>query len=298
MLSIGTTALGGSAASKIFNTYTTGSLGAAAGSDLALASIGFNSGNNSSLGIHAYRITAGSGWTTASIGIGMDVDNTTRSNNPSFLPLNSGIWIGPNGGVGIDVASPVTMLDIIGPNGSASNTENVSTNTFQMETGKSSGDQILYIGNDKTNHNSYIQSVEYGITVEPLLLNARGGSVGIATANPQDGLTISALGPGAGGGQLRMVWGNYGALWRNDGADTYLLLTASGNPYGTWSNARPIVVDDASGEIALGYADNTSVNANGNISAGSTCSLEGALGYAVANGRDSILRTPHRGIIA
>ena len=78
-----------------------------------------------------------------------------------------------------------------------------------------------------------------------------------------------------------MVWGNYGVFLRNDGTNTYLLMTANGNPYGTWTNARPIVVDDASGEIALGYADNTSVNANGNVSVGGTCSLEGALGYDI-----------------
>ncbi|WP_425333318.1 prophage tail fiber N-terminal domain-containing protein [Escherichia coli] len=35
-----------------------------------------------------------------------------------------------------------------------------------------------------------------------------------------------------GGNQIRMIGGEYGALWRNDGAKTYLLLTNQGDVYG------------------------------------------------------------------
>ena len=46
---------------------------------------------------------------------------------------------------------------------------------------------------------------------------------------------------------LRMVYGNYGALFRNDGASLYLLLTDSGNQYGTWNSFRPLTVNLSTG---------------------------------------------------
>lgn len=52
--------------------------------------------------------------------------------------------------------------------------------------------------------------------------------------------------------QLRMIYGNYGAIWRNDGSNTYLLLTASGDQYGSWNALRPFTVNNASGVVSIG----------------------------------------------
>lgn len=46
---------------------------------------------------------------------------------------------------------------------------------------------------------------------------------------------------------FRMVQGNYGAFWRNDGGNTYLLVTASGDQYGSCTDARPISVNNSTG---------------------------------------------------
>ncbi|HVX57085.1 MAG TPA: tail fiber domain-containing protein, partial [Candidatus Saccharimonadales bacterium] len=51
---------------------------------------------------------------------------------------------------------------------------------------------------------------------------------------------------------LRMVYGNYGAFWRNDGSTLYLLLTASGDQYGIWNTLRPFYVNLATGAVGLG----------------------------------------------
>ncbi|HAI2063837.1 TPA: tail fiber protein, partial [Escherichia coli] len=48
-----------------------------------------------------------------------------------------------------------------------------------------------------------------------------------------------------GGNQIRMIGGEYGALWRNDGAKTYLLLTNQGDVYGGWNTLRPFAIDNA-----------------------------------------------------
>ncbi|EPU7138336.1 tail fiber protein, partial [Shigella dysenteriae] len=39
---------------------------------------------------------------------------------------------------------------------------------------------------------------------------------------------------------LRIAYGNYGFFIRNDGGSTYLMLTASGDKFGTWNGLRPL----------------------------------------------------------
>ncbi|EFZ5346211.1 short-chain fatty acid transporter [Shigella sonnei] len=65
-----------------------------------------------------------------------------------------------------------------------------------------------------------------------------------------------------GGNQIRMIGGEYGALWRNDGAKTYLLLTNQGDVYGGWNTLRPFVIDNATGELVIGTKLSASLNGN------------------------------------
>ncbi|HBL1019970.1 TPA: prophage tail fiber N-terminal domain-containing protein [Escherichia coli] len=65
-----------------------------------------------------------------------------------------------------------------------------------------------------------------------------------------------------GGNQIRMIGGEYGALWRNDGAKTYLLLTNQGDVYGDWNTLRPFVIDNATGELVIGTKLSASLNGN------------------------------------
>lgn len=69
-----------------------------------------------------------------------------------------------------------------------------------------------------------------------------------------------------GGNQVRMIGGDYGALWRNDGAKTYLLFTAKGDQYGGWNNLRPFMIDNATGEFTIGTKLNAGQGVNGNAS--------------------------------
>ena len=50
----------------------------------------------------------------------------------------------------------------------------------------------------------------------------------------------------------RMISGNYGSFWRNDGTTHYLMLTASGDQYGSWNTFRPLSVTLASGAVSIG----------------------------------------------
>src|SRR5215213_487940 len=82
-----------------------GRLGATAGDELALASIGFATVNNNvSLGIRGHRATDGPDWPMTAIGLGMDVDDTVRA--------GASLWLHANGNVGIGTTAPGAKLDI------------------------------------------------------------------------------------------------------------------------------------------------------------------------------------------
>jgi len=53
-------------------------------------------------------------------------------------------------------------------------------------------------------------------------------------------------------GQLRLIYGNYGTILRQDGSSLYFLTTASGDQYGTWTSARPIRINNSNGDTYFG----------------------------------------------
>ncbi|MCM4241044.1 tail fiber protein [Escherichia coli] len=52
---------------------------------------------------------------------------------------------------------------------------------------------------------------------------------------------------------LRIAYGNYGFFIRNDGSSTYLMLTASGDKFGTWNGLRPLTINNANGGVSMGH---------------------------------------------
>ncbi|HAH9023243.1 TPA: hypothetical protein HIQ81_000726, partial [Escherichia coli] len=46
---------------------------------------------------------------------------------------------------------------------------------------------------------------------------------------------------------------NYGFFIRNDGGSTYLMLTASGDKFGTWNGLRPLTINNANGGVSMGH---------------------------------------------
>lgn len=61
---------------------------------------------------------------------------------------------------------------------------------------------------------------------------------------------------------FRMVSGNYGVFLRNDGNNTYFLVTNSGDQYGIWNNLRPFYFNNSTGQCTI----------NGNASSASSLS--------------------------
>lgn len=58
----------------------------------------------------------------------------------------------------------------------------------------------------------------------------------------------------------RLIGGDYGTYWRNDGNSLYLLMTNAKNQYGAYNGLRPLAVNVKNGDVVLGH--NASVSGN------------------------------------
>ncbi|MGG9139449.1 tail fiber domain-containing protein [Escherichia coli] len=87
---------------------------------------------------------------------------------------------------------------------------------------------------------------------------------------------------------LRAAFGNFGFFIRNDGTNTYFLLTASGDKYGSWNGLRPLTINNVSGAVSMsngltvaGGLNVTSGNLK--ISTSSTSWIDMRAGVALSN---------------
>ncbi|KVD58849.1 phage tail protein [Burkholderia ubonensis] len=55
----------------------------------------------------------------------------------------------------------------------------------------------------------------------------------------------------AGGANFRMTCGDYGAFWRNDSTNVYLLSTKKGDPDGTFNDYRPFTLNLETGRVTI-----------------------------------------------
>jgi hypothetical protein len=85
----------------------------------------------------------------------------------------------------------------------------------------------------------------------PLAGGTISGAISVTGNITSSNEIISTLGGGNYGG-LRLVGGNYGAMLRQDGGSLYVLLTNSGNQYGSWNGLRPLIVNLANGLVTCG----------------------------------------------
>ncbi|QYN80424.1 tail fiber [Kosakonia phage 305] len=83
---------------------------------------------------------------------------------------------------------------------------------------------------------------------------------------------------------FRIAYGSYGFFIRNDGGNTYFMLTNSGDQMGTWNGLRPLTISNSTGQVTIGtplvvtHASGLTVNST----AGNAISW-GSLGACLAN---------------
>ncbi|MEL4887816.1 hypothetical protein N6P31_12160 [Pectobacterium betavasculorum] len=58
---------------------------------------------------------------------------------------------------------------------------------------------------------------------------------------------------------LRLINGGYGAIFRNDGSDFYILLTNKDAAYAAWNNLRPFRINMATGNVEFGHTVNSAL---------------------------------------
>ncbi|HAG9698139.1 TPA: phage tail protein [Escherichia coli] len=64
---------------------------------------------------------------------------------------------------------------------------------------------------------------------------------------------------------FRIAYGNFGFFIRNDGSNTYFMLTASGDTLGSWNGLRPITINNTSGAVSIGNGLNVTGGVNGSL---------------------------------
>ncbi len=100
--------LTGTVTSNVFKTHA-GNLGNNVADFLNLGNFGFFSGNQSSLGIRAYRHTSSAGWQNAAVILSYDVDNTYNApGGPNYLAFSG------TGNVGIGTVAPLFQFEVNG----------------------------------------------------------------------------------------------------------------------------------------------------------------------------------------
>ncbi|WP_202189454.1 phage tail protein, partial [Serratia marcescens] len=101
------------------------------------------------------------------------------------------------------------------------------------------------------------------------VMMSRGGTfTGVVKTNAEIQSTSSD--------NYRLIGGDYGSFWRNDGNALYLMLTNAKDQYGTWNSLRPFTIDVKSGQSTFAHSmainDSLTVNryirADKNVSVG------------------------------
>ena len=127
-----------------------------------------------------------------SILIGLAVAITVMAfKSPTANPPDSAgqvIYADSSGNVGIGTATPTSKLYIQADTAYSGN--EATSHGINIGTGIATNDHYLYMGADKTNDLSYIQSIG-NQTYKPLVLQGRGGNVGIGMITPGQKLTVA-----------------------------------------------------------------------------------------------------------
>ncbi|XAO14083.1 long tail fiber [Escherichia phage JM10] len=132
---------------------------------------------------------------------------------------------------------------------------------------------VFEVGDETSNH-FYSQrnkagNITFSIngTVMPINVNASGSlnANGVATF----GSSVTANGEfiSKSANAFRVISGDYGFFIRNDAANTYFMLTASGDQTGGFNGLRPLLINNQSGQITIGegliVAKGATINSGG-----------------------------------
>ncbi|WP_244599854.1 phage tail protein [Escherichia coli] len=120
-----------------------------------------------------------------------------------------------------------------------------------------------YTANKPTGLTDGTVYVIYSSHIKPTATDV--GALPITGGNLDGGLTATGEIISKSANGLRIAYGNYGFFIRNDGSNTYFMLTDSGNSLGTYNRLRPLIINNANGAVTIGNGLNVTGGINGSL---------------------------------
>ncbi|MCG0040677.1 tail fiber protein, partial [Escherichia coli] len=106
-----------------------------------------------------------------------------------------------------------------------------------------------------------INGVSFDGSANITLTPSNIGALALTGGTLSGGLTAAGEVISRSANGLRIAYGNYGFFIRNDGLNTYFMLTDSGNRLGTYNSLRPFIISNHTGNVTIA----TKLNASGGI---------------------------------
>uniref|UniRef100_UPI0031B63434 phage tail fiber protein n=1 Tax=Escherichia coli TaxID=562 RepID=UPI0031B63434 len=169
----------------------------------------------------------------------------------------------PNSETGCGVIPLAGAVIEVFNNGSSSNnyTIRITTATTTSVSGALTNAEFIYVFNG-TDYSPGWRRV-YNTKNKPTASDV--GALPLTGGTLSGGLTSSGEIISKSANGLRIAYGNYGFFIRNDGSNTYFMLTASGDTLGSWNGLRPIIINNTSGAVTIGNGLNVTGGINGSL---------------------------------
>ncbi|EFH6017151.1 phage tail protein [Escherichia coli] len=175
------------------------------------------------------------------------------ANSASIPDSETGCGIIPLAGAVIEVFN----------NGSSSNnyTIRITTATTTGVSGALTNAEFVYVFNGTSYSPGWRRA--YNTKNKPTAADV--GALPLSGGALTGGLTAAGEIISKSANGLRIAYGNYGFFIRNDGSNTYFMLTDSGNSLGTYNNLRPLIINNANGTVTIGNGLNVTGGINGSL---------------------------------
>ena len=175
------------------------------------------------------------------------------ANSASIPDSETGCGIIPLAGAVIEVFN----------NGSSSNnyTIRITTATTTGVSGALTNAEFVYVFNGTSYSPGWRRA--YNTKNKPTAADV--GALPLSGGALTGGLTAAGEIISKSANGLRIAYGNYGFFIRNDGSNTYFMLTNSGNSLGTYNSLRPLIINNANGAVTIGNGLNVTGGINGSL---------------------------------
>ncbi|EIQ0153041.1 TPA: phage tail protein [Escherichia coli] len=169
----------------------------------------------------------------------------------------------PNSETGCGVIPLAGAVIEVFNNGSSSNnyTIRITTATTTSVSGALTNAEFIYVFNG-TDYSPGWRRV-YNTKNKPTASDV--GALPLTGGTLSGGLTSSGEIISKYANGFRIAYGSFGFFIRNDGANTYFMLTASGDTLGSWNGLRPITINNTSGAVSIGNGLNVTGGVNGSL---------------------------------